>query len=192
MKKLVIALVLMFVALQAGGIKGKVSVRGVRDSRNVVVYIEKVEGEFKPPEEAFIINQKDLTFIPHVLPVVKGSTVDFLNSDDVLHNVFSPDKCTNRFNLGTWPRGEVRSYTFEDEGCFAVLLCNVHPEMEAFVLSLQNPYFFVTDKDGAYEISGLPAGSYNVIVWHEKLRSTSKIVEVAETGEIVIDFSLRR
>lgn len=189
---LFITIVLLFVDVQAGDIKGTVTCKGVRDSRNTVIYVERVEGEFEPPEVAPTMDQQGLTFIPHVLPVVKGTQVNFLNSDKVLHNVFSPDKCTNKFNLGTWPKGEVRSYTFEEEGCFAVLLCNVHPEMEAFILSLQNPYFFVTDKDGAYEINGLPAGSYQLVAWHEKLKSTSQTVEVTETGAVLIDFALRR
>lgn len=177
---------------KAGDIKGMVTSKGVRDSRNTVVYVERVEGEFMPPDSALMMDQRDMIFIPHILPVVKGTTVDFRNSDNVLHNVFSPDKCTTKFNLGTWPKGEVRSFTFEDEGCFAVVLCNVHPEMEAFVLSLQNPYFFVTDKDGAFIISDLPVGSYTLVAWHEKLKSASQTVEVTETGEVIIDFALSR
>lgn len=185
-------LVLFSSAAKAGDIKGTVTSKGVRDSRNTVIYVEKVDGEFPPSETALTMDQLDMTFSPHVLVVVKGSTVEFRNSDDVLHNVFSPDKCTTKFNLGTWPKGEMRPFTFEEEGCFAVILCNVHPEMEAFVLSLQNPYFFVTGKDGAFLIRDLPAGSYKLVAWHEKLKSASQMVEVTETGEVMIDFALRR
>lgn len=192
MKKLVIAMILMFVALEAGDIAGTVTTKGVRDGRNVVIYLKKVEGEFQPPEKPLIMDQKDLTFIPHVLPLIMGTAVDFRNSDDVLHNVFSPDKCANKFNLGTWPKGEVRSFTFEDEGCFSVMLCNVHPEMEAWVLALQNPYFFVTDKDGAYVLKDVPAGTYKLVAWHEKLKDQEKTVVVPDGGEVAVDFALRR
>ena len=92
------------------------------------------------------MDQKNLAFVPHVLPVVVGTTVDFLNSDQVLHNVFTPDKCAGKFNLGTWPKGETRSVKFDQTGCSPVMLCNVHPEMEGFVVVLQNPYAGVTDK----------------------------------------------
>lgn len=192
MKKLVIVMILMFVALEAGDIAGTVTTKGVRDGRNVVIYLKKVEGEFQPPEKPLIMDQKDLTFIPHVLPLIMGTAVDFRNSDEVLHNVFSPDKCANKFNLGTWPKGEVRSFTFEDEGCFSVMLCNVHPEMEAWVLALQNPYFFVTDKDGAYVLKDVPAGTYKLVAWHEKLKDQEKTVVVPDGGEVAVDFALRR
>ncbi len=183
---------LLVTAASAGDIKGAVTCKGVRDSRNVVVYLQKVEGEFQPPEKPLIMDQKDLTFIPHVLPLVLGTAVDFLNSDDVLHNVFSPDKCANKFNLGTWPKGQVRSYTFEEEGCFSVMLCNVHPEMEAWVLALQNPYYFVTDKDGAYVLKDVPAGTYKLVAWHEKLQDQEQTVVVQDGGEVAVDFTLSR
>ena len=176
----------------AGDIKGKAICKGARDNRNVVVYIESIEKEFEPPEEHIVMDQKNLTFIPHVLPVVKGTTVDFLNSDDVLHNVFSPDKCADKMNLGTWPKGKVRSYTFKEEGCRSVLLCNVHPEMEAWVLALQNPYFSKTEKDGIYEIKDVPAGKYKLAVWHEKLKASSLEVEVPEEGMVEFDFTLKK
>lgn len=176
----------------AGDIKGKATCKGARDSRNVVVYIESIEQEIEPPEEHAVMDQKNLTFIPHVLPVVKGATVDFLNSDDVLHNVFTPDKCAEKMNLGTWPKGDSKSYTFNEEGCQSVLLCNVHPEMEAWVLVLQNSHFSKTEKDGIYEIKDVPAGKYKLAVWHEKLKAKSVEIEVPEEGEIEVDFKLKK
>lgn len=178
---------------RAGDIKGQVQCKGTRDSRDVVVYIESVvDTSFAPPKEHAVMNQKDLTFVPHVLPVLAGGTVDFLNSDDVLHNVFTPDKCAEKMNLGTWPKGETRSYTFEEIGCQSVLLCNVHPEMEAWVVVLQNPYFAKTEKDGAYEISGVPAGKYNLVAWHEKLKKSSVEVEVPDSGATEVNFALTK
>lgn len=175
-----------------GDIKGKITCKGVRDSRDVVVYIERIEEESPPSEEHALMDQKDLEFVPHVLPVTKGTTVDFLNSDDVLHNVFTPDKCAEKMNLGTWPKGEARSYTFTEEGCMSVLLCNVHPQMEAWVLVLQNTYFSKTDKDGVYIIEDVPPGKYVLRAWHERLKSQGTEIDVPEKGEVEVDFTLKR
>jgi plastocyanin len=158
----------------AGDITGTVKAIGVKHPGDAIIYIEKIEGKtFEAPKGHSLIDQKNLTFIPHVLPVVAGTTVDFLNSDDVLHNVFTPDKCAEKFNLGTWPKGEKRSFTFNNTGCTPVLLCNVHPEMAAFVVVLQNPYFAVSKMDGTYTIKGVPTGKYTLTIWHENLKSQS-------------------
>jgi plastocyanin len=179
--KMLIATVLFTLAaapLIAGEIHGKVATKGVRDSSNAVVYVEKVPGKtFAAPTVHARMNQKGMEFLPHVLPLLAGTTVDFLNSDSVLHNVFSPDACSDRFNLGTWPQGQTKSYTFKKE-CFATLLCKVHPEMEGFVAVLPTPYFAVTSPDGSYEIKDVPDGTYTVKVWHPKLKSTQKSVAV--------------
>jgi len=176
----------------AGTIKGKVKVRGARDARDVLVYIDKADSVFKAPKEHAEMDQKNLTFIPHVLPVLVGTTVEFHNNDDVLHNVFTPDKCADKFNLGTWPKGKSRPYTFKQEACVAVILCNVHPEMEAWVVTLQNPYFFKTDKDGVFTIENVPAGKYTLKVWHQKLKGKPQEITVPEKGEVVVDFSMKR
>src|ERR1035438_91114 len=126
--------------LTAGEIHGKVTCKGVRDSSNAVVYVAAIPGKtFPAPAEHAKIDQRNLVFNPHVLPVLVGTTVDFLNSDAVLHNVFSPDACCDKFNLGTWPKGQSKSQTFNKE-CNATLLCKVHPEMEGFVIAVPTPY----------------------------------------------------
>lgn len=179
-------------SVMAGTIKGKVKVRGLRSPRGVVVYIDRVEGEFKPPKEHAGMDQKKMVFTPHVLPIVAGTTVDFHNSDNVLHNVFTPDKCAEKFNLGTWAQGEVRSYTYKDAGCISVILCNVHPEMEAWVVVLQNAYFYKTGKDGVFTIENVPAGKYTLKVWHKKAKGPSQEVTVPQEGEVTVDFKMKR
>ncbi|MFQ5797206.1 MAG: hypothetical protein ACE5H0_00775 [Bacteroidota bacterium] len=180
-------------ALMAGDIKGKVTARGAKHGGDAVIYIDKMPGKtFEPPEEHVLMDQKNLVFIPHVLAVLAGTTVDFLNSDDVMHNVFTPDKCAEKFNLGTWPKGHVRSYTFKEPGCVAVMLCNVHPEMEAYVVVLETPYFAVSAKDGSFEIKDVPAGEYTLKIWHEKLKGDDQTIEVAEEGVITVNFRLKR
>lgn len=159
---------------------------------NTVVYIENVDTHFDLPEENPVMNQKELQFLPKILPIVVGSTVDFLNSDDVLHNVFSPDSCVNKFNLGTWKKGEVRSVKYDKIECVSVLLCNVHPEMEAYVIVLQNPFFAITNEEGEFIIENVPPGVYNLKVWNEKLNAKVKQITVGEIEEVIVNFHLKR
>ncbi len=195
MNKILIILVInlgMVAAALAGDISGELKCRGVRNCSDVVVYIDKIDGDVTAPKEHVVMDQKNLKFIPHVLPIVAGTTVDYLNSDDVLHNVFSPAKCAEKFNLGTWAKGDIRSYTYNDSDCGAVMLCNVHPEMEAWILVLQNNYFYKTDKDGKYEIKNVPPGKYELKVWHEKLKGKAQNIEVTADGVVIADFKLKR
>ena len=199
MRKYIVWFVLAGVAVgsfnlaSAGNIIGKVKARGVKNSGDAVVYIDAVGGKtFTPQKNHPVMDQKNLKFVPHVLPVVAGTTVDFLNSDDVLHNVFSPDACAEKFNLGSWPKGQTRAYTFKNQGCSPVLLCNVHPEMEGYVITLQNPYFAVSDKDGNFTIKNVPAGKYTVKIWHEKLKGASQEVTVTESGSTEVTFEIKK
>jgi plastocyanin len=184
------AAIAVAVPLFAGDLHGKVSAKGVRNSADAVVYVDTVAGKtFPPPAEHARIDQKNMQFAPHVLPIVAGTTVDFLNSDALLHNVFSPDACADHFNLGTWPQGQTKSFTFK-KACFAALLCKVHPEMEGFVVVVPTPYFAVTGADGSYHIKDVPDGSYTVKVWHPKLKATQK--SVAVKGATEADFEIAK
>ena len=177
----------------AGNIVGTVKAKGVKNSADAVIYIEKIAGKsFSAPKEHAKMDQKNLKFHPHVLPILAGTTVDFLNSDDVLHNVFSPDPCADKMNLGTWPKGQTRSYTYKTAGCVTVMLCNVHPEMEAYVLALETPYYAVSAVDGKYEIKDVPAGKYELKIWHEKLKAQIVNVVVPEKGDVTVDFEIHK
>ncbi len=187
-----LASVLFFGSASAGELKGTVKVIGVKTSADAVVYVEAVAGKtFPAPKDHAQIDQKNLVFVPHVLPVLVGTTVDFHNGDAVLHNVFSPDKCCDAFNLGSWPQGESRSYTFKDR-CVATLLCKVHPEMEGYVLALPTPWFAVTDKTGAYSIKDIPDGSYTVKVWHEKVKTEASQTVTIAGPTTTADFELKK
>lgn len=179
----------------AGNIKGKVTSKKAKYLPNTVIYIDSLVGKFTPPKEHILMDQKNLSFIPHVLPILAGTTVDFQNSDDVAHNVFTPDKSADKFNLGTWPKGKSKSYTFEkrcDKVCDAVMLCNVHPEMEAFVVIMQNPYYATVDKEGNFEISDVPAGTYTLKVWHPKRKAEAQEVVVPKEGNVKVKFALKK
>jgi plastocyanin len=176
--------------LLAGDIHGRVSCAGESDSANAVVYVAKLPAKaFPAPKEHATIDQSNRVFQPHVLAVLAGTTVDFLNSDPYLHNVFAPEACADKFNLGTFGKGEKKSHTFQKE-CFSPLLCIVHPEMEGFVAVLPTPYFAVTAADGAYDIHDVPDGTYTLKVWHPKLKRSEKSVTVH--GATQADFQIAR
>ena len=187
---LILYLTLPSIALAAGTISGTVTYRGGA-TVDAVVYIEDTAGEFAPPKEHLVMDQKNLTFIPHVMPILIGTTVNFINSDDVLNNIFTPSWAGRKFNLGTYPKGIVRSFTFDRLG-EVVILCNIHPEMEAYIFVLSNPFFAVTDKTGKFTISGVPSGKYTLKTWHERLKPQTKQISVKENSTTVVDFELIR
>jgi plastocyanin len=177
----------------AVSISGTVKVTGSASAADVVVYIQQAPGAFTPPAKPVEMDQKQMQFIPHVLPIVAGTKVAFLNSDPTPHNVFSPDY--EKYNLGTWPQGQTKDYAFAKCAkfpCVYAQLCRVHPEMEGYVVVLQNPYFAVTDKTGHYQIEGVPPGSYTVAVWHSKAKAQPKPVTVDAAKPATVDFTLAR
>ncbi len=179
--QLVVALVLLGTApwLQAGDLVGVVA---AAKPEQAVVYVETVPGTFHG--ERAKMDQQNKVFRPFVLPVVQGTTVEFLNSDDLQHNVFAVG--AEEFNLGNWTKGIMREHTFNKLGEVAIL-CNVHPEMEAYVLVLQNPYFAHPDSSGKFRIANVPAGDYVVKLWyHGKTRKQS--LKVASTGSVTVTF----
>lgn len=178
------------VGAAGGSITGTVTATGLSSNADAVVYIEQVAGPFTPG--SVTMDQKSMQFIPHVLPVVLGTTVKFLNSDPTPHNVFTPD--FERFNLGTWPQGQSKDHVFGKCAkfpCTYALLCRVHAEMEGFIVVLQNPHFAVTDKAGHYTIENVPAGTYSLAVWHPKRKGKAQSVTVG-AGPAKADFTLSR
>jgi plastocyanin len=173
----------------AGEIQGKVS--GVSGAS--VVFVNTIPGKtYPPPAQHFLIDQKGLMFQPHVLVVPVGATVDFQNSDSVQHNLFWPSISGNKklgHNLGTWPKGEKRSFKFDQAGMIS-LLCNVHPEMSGYLVVSPTPYYAETDSSGNYKIDNVPDGKYSVVAWHEGTKQLAKPVEVAGTGKA--DFLLSK
>ncbi len=165
----------------AGEIKGKVTAQGF-SSENIAVYVDAIPGKtFDAPAQHVIMDQKKMTFVPHVLAVVKGTTVDFLNSDPVGHNVFWPSISGNKklaHNMGTWPKGEKKSFQFNDLGV-APLLCNVHPEMSGYIVVTPTPYSAVTNKEGEFTIKDVPPGHYTLKTWSEDGKPASQAVDVS-------------
>lgn len=189
----------------AGKIKGTVSVKGLRTSADIVVYLSKAPAADVDLSKAkFVMDQQNLAFIPHVLPIPVGSTVLFPNNDKVNHNVFSMSR-TKKFNLGSYKPGESQTVVFDKPGIVEVR-CDVHAEMAAYILVMKNPYFGITDKNGNFEIpdSGylqkmglnsigdLPAGNYSIKTWHEKLQTDKQSIVVPDAGDAAVQLDLKR
>jgi plastocyanin len=177
------------VALIGGSLSGKVS--GGRGP--AVVYVDAIPGKtFPAPAKHIVMDQKSLLFQPHLLVVLLGSTLDFLNSDNVQHNIFWPAVSGNKklsHNMGTWPKGETRPFKFDTPGVVP-LLCNVHPEMSGYVIVSPTPYYTQSDASGAYKIDNVPDGSYTVVAWREGMKPQPKPVTLA--GSATADFALTK
>jgi plastocyanin len=184
-----VAITAFSTAAFAGTIHGKVS--GVKGQS--VVYVEAVAGKtFPAPSQHVTMDQKGLMFVPHILAIQQGTTVEFLNSDSVAHNVFWPSISGNKklgHNLGTWPQGQRQSFKFDTAGIIP-LFCNVHPDMAGYLIVSPTPYFATTDKTGVYTIENVPDGEYTVTAWNEGAKNKSNPVKVA--GSTAADFTLSK
>ena len=159
------------------------------DLSNFVIWVDDIGGSFRTPAAPAVVNQRDLRFAPHVLAIQVGTTVNFPNADPVSHNVFSISEA-KRFNLGLYGRDVIRRLTFDKPGVVE-LLCNVHLEMSAFIVVIENPYFAQPTADGSYWISGVPAGRHRLRCWHERLRVQEQVVDVSERGAVAVDFFIQ-
>jgi plastocyanin len=175
--------------LAAGTIDGRVLRASGRSLAGFVISIEDIRGGFPPPKEIAVMDQRELRFVPHVLVVLAGTTVEFPNSDVVSHNVFSISE-SKRFNLGLYVRGSTRRLTFAQPG-IVELLCNVHLEMSGYIVVLANPYFSRVGSDGAFHIAGVPPGRHRLRCWSEATLPQEIDVDVPATGTVTADFSVR-
>ncbi len=171
-----------------GGVKGTVT--NAVSKAPVVNAVVMIDGPAVPAARAtrVAIDQRNDTFVPHVVAIAVGTTVDFPNDDPHLHNVFSASPA-KRFDLGMYGKGETKSVTFDTPGVVRVR-CNVHPSMEAFIIVHPNPYVAVTDAHGVYTITGVPAGSYDVRTWDEKLGEKRGRVDVHDEQVTPLDVRL--
>lgn len=190
------AVVLAGEAAKTGIVKGSISIGG-RPTSDVVVSVEGLSpdviesqmSQIKP--DRAILDQRELKFIPRVLPVLMGTTVDFPNNDKSWHNIYSASSA-KKFDLGLYAPGKTRSILFEKPGVVRIL-CNVHPSMEAYIVVKEHPYFAAPDKDGNYRLDQVPLGKQRIQVWHPQFGTRAVSVHVVREGEVlVIDFDLKK
>jgi plastocyanin len=170
---------------------GAVSPPTEDEFKNVVVYLERAPDGAAPPGVAkgpVRMEQEGLTFKPHVLPVVKGTTVEFPNRDLLFHNVFSLSKAAT-FDLGRYPRDGSKSLRFMRPGVVQVF-CHIHSDMSGVIVVLDNPFFASPDSEGQFVIDGIPPGEYRVVAWHERARLTTKTIRIEAGRESVLDFQI--
>ena len=161
------------------------------ERRNIVVYVERVSsvgGVVLAGGERATLRQHDERFVPHVLPVVRGTTVDFPNDDPLFHNVFSLSRA-KAFDLGRYPRGNSRAVTFDRAGIVQVF-CHIHSDMSAVALVLENPYYAVPDAEGRYSIPNLPPGEYTLVAWHERIRPITHRLRIEPGQRARVDFTI--
>lgn len=177
----------------AGGVvTGTVTANGAPVA-DAVVYVQHADGTFAPPANPVTMDQRGMKFSPHVLPIVVGTTVRFLNNDTTQHNVFSPDN--EKYNLGTWPQGQTKEHLFAKcvkPPCTYVQLCRIHPEMEAYVVVLQNPFFAVTDASGRYRLENVPPGNHALGMWAATGKAAAKPIVIDAVKPATADFAITR
>ena len=163
--------------------------------RNVVIYLEgdALKNAKGAPATHASMAQRDERFVPHVLPILAGTTVDFPNQDDVFHNVFSLSSAAapgeKGFDLGRYPKGSSKSWTFERQGTVLVY-CHIHSDMNAVVLVLPNPFFTIPDDDHRFVIDGVPEGDYTIVGWHQRAKTVVHRVHVVAGKTSRIDFNI--
>lgn len=172
-----VALASSATAAHAADVAGTVTAPVPKHRANAVIFVRNAGLE--PAPKTVHMDQVGLVFTPRVVPIQKGSTVTFTNSDPVGHNVYTPDGAP--YDLGTWPKGESRSRVYPQTGAFRQL-CHVHDDMIGYVVVVDSRYFAVSDKAGAFKLEGLPPGKYTLGVWHEKLVGDDVTVEVGPSG----------
>ena len=162
------------------------------DWRRSVVYLESAPALAFPDREPqrATLDQRNETFVPHVLAITVGTTVDFPNSDNTYHNVFSL-RGPRPFDLGRYAAGRSKSVRFDRPGIVRVF-CEIHSHMSAFVLVFNHRYFAVTSSDGRYQINRVPPGRYTLVAWNEgAIRESRPVVIPDDGGAVEADFSLR-
>lgn len=152
---------------------------------NVLVSVKVPPTPSTPTRAA--IRQVDEEFVPHLVAVTTGSTVDFPNDDMVFHNVFSLSRA-DTFDLGRYPKGHSKSRTFTVPGLIKVF-CHLHSQMSAIIVVLDHPYFAIPDTEGRFSIA-VPAGDYDVAAWHERIGEVTQRARVVAGHATSLTFSL--
>ena len=158
---------------------------------NIFVQVKDgfAQGDFQPPTAPVVVDQRGCMYQPHVVGVLAGQPLEFWNSDGILHNVHLTPKQNREQNLGMPGSLKEKAVTFDTPELYVPVKCDVHPWMSAYVAVMSHPYFDVTGEDGRYEIK-VPAGTYTIETWHEKLGTRTQEVTVAAGETATADFAL--
>ena len=155
---------------------------------NVIVFLKDPPKRAELPAMRATITQKDEAFVPRVVAITKGSTIDFPNTDPFFHNVFSLSKGAN-FDLGRYPKGESRDRRFPNPGLVKVY-CHIHSHMTAAIMVFDHPFFRIPGADGSFALDDVPAGNYQISAWHERIGESSSTIKVEAGRTARIEFEL--
>lgn len=158
---------------------------------NVIIHVTRVEdarGVKMPGGRRAVMAQQGGEFVPHVLPILVGSEVQFPNGDPIFHNVFSLSRSAT-FDLGRYPKGDSRTIRFDEAGLVKVY-CHIHSDMSAVIMVLDTPFFAVPDETGRYRIDGMPPGSYEIRAWHERARPIVRSIRIRPGEATSVDFTI--
>jgi plastocyanin len=160
------------------------------DRQTSVVYLDNMPrgmaGEFV--ERKARLDQRGQRFVPHIVAIGVGGTVDFPNSDPFFHNVFSLSDVRS-FDLGRYATGKSKAVRFDKPGVIRVF-CDIHAHMSAFIFVFAHPYFDVTDGQGRFRIDGIPAGTHSLVLWNETIEPETRQVTVPDGGEVEVHFAI--
>jgi plastocyanin len=160
----------------------------IPEIKNVVIYLKNVTFKGALPVSRQEIRQEHEAFVPRVVAVTRGSTIDFPNGDPFFHNVFSLSSAST-FDLGRYPMGREKSTTLPNAGLVKVY-CHIHSQMSASILVLDHPYFTMPELDGSFTIPNVPAGTYTIVGWHERIGERTSTVQVTAGSSSSIEMSL--
>ncbi len=158
---------------------------------NVVVYLERdgaLAGALNHHPTSPVMRQKNEQFVPHVLPILRGTTVDFPNEDEVFHNVFSLSG-PKQFDLPKYPSGSSRTVTFPKSGIVNVF-CHIHSDMSAVIFVLDNPFFATPGENGRYSLADVPPGEYTLVAWHERIKPVREKIRVVAGQATTMNFNI--
>ena len=179
---------------QAGEVKGRVAATGLKSAENIAVYVDAIPGKkFNHPAQHVAVDQRNLVFLPRTMVILQGTTVDFLNHDNVAHNVYWPsingDK-RFRHSLTIVSPNQQKSFEFDNLGA-AQILCNLHPDMIGYVVVVPTPYFALTGADGTFSIKDVPPGNYTLKTWSEDGKPTTQTI-TAGNGTTSVELTVKK
>jgi plastocyanin len=160
---------------------------------NVFVYVKDGLGNyyFDAPAQPVKIDQQGCRYVPHVIGVQAGQSVEITNSDDTMHNVHAVPDVNREVNIGQHTKDQKDIHTFTAAEVMVPLKCDLHPWMNAYVGVVAHPYYAVTKDGGKFELKNLPAGTYTVEAWHEKAGTQTQQVTIGqkETKDVTFTFT---